>query len=223
MADYAVEVAGDTFRPVPESWLDHPHSVDRRPESSVRLYAVSVAQRSPRCLVVRYAQPRTNNVLQYTCGAATGPDGGPVPSNLLETGRSWARSLPPADEPQGVLRVQEIGHFRDLWSDRVAAIRSDADLIADGGYPAHADVVGQTGEERLITEFSSRPYTGHRHRRTAVEHRILANWYPHVGADVRHEIRCEDLDIPDWSHAEIWELREHGIEKIVTDVGRRLA
>lgn len=77
-----------------------------------------------------------------------------------------------------------------------------------------------SGEERLIAEWTERPYTSHRKRHYVVEHRIIATWYPCVGADVRHEIRCPDRGIDDWSTAESWEMRDHGVDKVLTPIGR---
>jgi hypothetical protein len=219
--EYALGIDGDEFRPVLASWLDHPDAVDAG-DGRPRLYAVSAAVRSSRCIVVRYAQPRTNNVAQYTIGGMRGPSGeGYVPASLLEAGETWARSqVPhPRTEPQDCLRVEEIEHFRDLWADRVDAVRSDAELIADGG---HATGLQDDSEERLIYEYTERPYTGVRKRHITVEHRILANRYPGVGTDIRHEIRCEERGIDDWVLAEAWEMREHGIEHFKTDHGRGL-
>lgn len=78
-------------------------------------------------------------------------------------------------------------------------------------------------EQRSIATWSDRPFTDHRHRHIRVEHRIIAHWYPGVGADIVHEIRCEREGIDEWTTAEAWELRDHGVEKVKTDVGRRLA
>lgn len=223
MSDYALEIEGDEFQPIPESWLDHPMAVDAG-AGEPRLYAVSAALRTPRVLVVRYAQPRTNNVAQYSLGAMQGPNGdGYVPSNLREAGKTWGRSIVPGPrvEPRDVLRTTEIEHFRDLWAGRVDDVRTDGELIADGGYVAGLEAE-QTGEERLISTWTDNPYTGVRKRHITVEHRILANWYPGVGADVRHQIRCPDRDLPDWVLADAWEFRDHGVEHYTTDHGRGL-
>lgn len=79
-----------------------------------------------------------------------------------------------------------------------------------------------TGQERLIARWADRPYTSHRKRHIRVEHRIIANWYPGVGADIRHEIRCPRRGHDDWTAAETWEMRSHGVEKVTTSVGRGL-
>lgn len=78
------------------------------------------------------------------------------------------------------------------------------------------------GQERLVAEWTDKPYTSVRKRHITVEHRILVNWYPGIGADVRHEIRCEDPGYEDWTPAETWELRDHGVDKVSTDAGRAL-
>jgi len=139
VTDYTVEIDGDEFQPIPESWLDHPSAVDgREGEGPPRIYAVSAARLSSRCLKIRYAQPKTNNVLQFTTGAAPGPEGdGYVPAQLREPGETWQRSMVPVSRPMDVLRVEEIAHFRELWADRVDAVPTDGELvrgvIPDGG------------------------------------------------------------------------------------------
>lgn len=77
-------------------------------------------------------------------------------------------------------------------------------------------------EERRIATWTDRPYTGHRKRHIAVEHRILVNWYPGVGCDIRHEIRCEERGHDEWTPAETWEFRDYSVEKVQTEVGRGL-
>jgi len=76
--------------------------------------------------------------------------------------------------------------------------------------------------ERLIATWEDKPYTGIRKRHITVEHRVVANWYPGVGADIRHEIKCDDREIGDWTLAESWEMRAHGVDKVTTDAGRGL-
>lgn len=76
--------------------------------------------------------------------------------------------------------------------------------------------------ERLITEWSNKPYTSHRKRHITVNHRIVINWYPDVGCDVRHEIKCDRRDIDEWTLAEKWECRAHGVEKMTTKIGEGL-
>lgn len=79
-----------------------------------------------------------------------------------------------------------------------------------------------TDAERFIARWTDKPYTGIRKRHITVEHRIVANWYPGVGCDIRHEIRCEDRGHESWTAAETWEMRDHGVEKVTTDAGRGL-
>lgn len=78
------------------------------------------------------------------------------------------------------------------------------------------------GVERRIATWTDRPYTGVRKRHIKVEHRIIANWYPGVGCDLRHEIRCPERGIEEWEPAETWELRGHGVEKVTAPAGRGL-
>ena len=61
---YALKIDGDAYKPIPESWLEHPRAIDvREGESEHRLYAVSVAVASPRMIRVRYAHPISFEVL----------------------------------------------------------------------------------------------------------------------------------------------------------------
>lgn len=81
---------------------------------------------------------------------------------------------------------------------------------------------GVTDVERVIATWRDKPYTSVNKRYITVEHRVVANWYPSVGADIRHEIRCEQRGIDEWTLAEKWEMRDHGVEKMVTKSGRGL-
>jgi len=52
-------------------------------------------------------------------------------------------------------------------------------------------------DEIRVARWSERPFTDHSRRSETVEHRIVAETYPGVGADIRHEVRCEPVDVPD--------------------------
>lgn len=67
--------------------------------------------------------------------------------------------------------------------------------------------------ERQIASWSENPYTGIGKRHITVKHRILAEWIPGVGADIRHEIRCPERGQEDWKAIEVWEFRDHGVQK----------
>ncbi|MFC4989604.1 hypothetical protein [Saliphagus infecundisoli] len=82
--------------------------------------------------------------------------------------------------------------------------------------------MAETETERLIATWSDSPYTGIQKRHITVTHRIVANWYPGIGCDIRHEIKCADREYNDWTPAETWELRSHGVEKIQTQAGKGL-
>lgn len=69
-------------------------------------------------------------------------------------------------------------------------------------------------DEIRVARWSERPFTDHSRRSETVEHRIVAETYPGVGADIRHEVRCEPVDVPDWSTAEVYEIRDHGIRRV---------
>jgi hypothetical protein len=75
---------------------------------------------------------------------------------------------------------------------------------------------------RVLARWSDKPYVSVDKRYDTVEHRITAGFYPNVGADVRHEIRSDDRGIDDWTLAEKWEFRDHGIQKIKTERGEGL-
>lgn len=69
-------------------------------------------------------------------------------------------------------------------------------------------------ETRKVAEWSERPFTDHGSRRTTVHHRIIVDVFPGVGVDIRHEIKCDDRDIPDWITATAWEARDHGVQRV---------
>jgi hypothetical protein len=79
-----------------------------------------------------------------------------------------------------------------------------------------------SGDERQLYQWQDRPYMAHGKRHIAVEHRIIANWYPWVGVDLRHEIRCPKRGYESWTAAVTYEVREHGVQKVVTKAGRAL-
>lgn len=70
------------------------------------------------------------------------------------------------------------------------------------------------GDNWFIAEWTRNPYTAHDKRHITVEHRVVADNIPGVGVDIRHEIRCPDRGEPDWNAIEVWEFRDHGVEKL---------
>lgn len=68
----------------------------------------------------------------------------------------------------------------------------------------------QSDREHVLATWSDNPFVGHRHRHERVEHRVVIQYTDGVGADIRHEVRSEDLDrLPDeeWALVESVELR----------------
>lgn len=135
MSGWPVEIDGDEFHPIPESWIEHGRD---NGEGRPRLYAVSAAViMDGRALRIRYAHPRSVNVLQYTVGAVENGDGsGYIPAQLPKVGENWARSIVPyGEDPQDVLRSPESDHMRSLWGPRVDDVPTDEETqrtIADG-------------------------------------------------------------------------------------------
>lgn len=74
-------------------------------------------------------------------------------------------------------------------------------------------------EQRVVAEWSERPFTGHRKRSHAVEHRVLVEHTPGVGTDVRHQVRSTDDNeiAADWTDAEVYEGRPHGLNVVKSD------
>lgn len=71
-------------------------------------------------------------------------------------------------------------------------------------------------DSRIVAEWSDKPFVAHDRRRDSVQHRVVLDHHGAAGWDVRHEVRSEDSDAvgDDWTPAEIWEVREHGITKV---------
>lgn len=136
MSDYAVDIDGLTYRPVPESWRDHPSAVDTN-SGRPRLFAVSIAVDTDlRELVVRYAHPDSEQVVAIHCAAHFDEDDGTVgPAAFAEGYGTWARSVvaPPGLDAEDVMRAPEIDHFDTLWGDRLGLGEDGHRAVADGG------------------------------------------------------------------------------------------
>lgn len=155
MTEWLVESNDRSYRPIPESWLEHPRSIDEDGHGP-RCLAVSVYIFGGRVLRVRYAHPVSGNVVETFGTATSNPDGdGYVPWELAN-GQLWRRSLIPSPDPQlDTARTCEMRHMRDVWGDRLDDVafdyeREDLDadpeerLVADGGRErSYADVPGQ--------------------------------------------------------------------------------
>jgi len=76
-----------------------------------------------------------------------------------------------------------------------------------------------TDDERLVAEWTEKPFVSHRRRGATVENRIQLVVYNAVGVDVVREVRSTDYDgLPDgWTVAEVYEVRGSGITKVSTE------
>lgn len=70
------------------------------------------------------------------------------------------------------------------------------------------------GDRWFIAEWKRNPYTGIRNRHITVEHRVIADNHPGVGVDIQHQIRSKDRGNGEWKNIEVWEFRDHGVEKL---------
>lgn len=71
-------------------------------------------------------------------------------------------------------------------------------------------------DERKICSWKDRPFTNARERSTRVEHRILLNSYETGEVDIRHEVKCSARGYDDWTAVEVYEIRQHGIDRVST-------
>lgn len=71
---------------------------------------------------------------------------------------------------------------------------------------------------RLIAEWQEAPFTDIKRRSVTVDHRVIAETYPGIGADIRHEVRCDEYGHADgWTAAEVYEIRDHGVIRVKSD------
>jgi len=68
----------------------------------------------------------------------------------------------------------------------------------------------KTNTWNVVNQWTSKPFQGHRHRHETIEQRVVVEYHPDVGLDVRWEARSEDTGkIPDeWALVESFELRD---------------
>jgi len=80
---------------------------------------------------------------------------------------------------------------------------------------------GVVQQERVVGSWSERPFTSYDKRSYVIEHRIVVETHGSVGVDVRHEVRSDDYDgaPDDWTPKEVYEAREHGVDKITAAEG----
>jgi hypothetical protein len=141
MSEWPLDIGGRQFRPIPESWIHHPHAVDHdeaAPESAVRLYAVSAAiSETGRALFVRYLHPDGTGVLELETGACPAPNGEDrVPCGLMPpVSNPWPRSYVPNrhQEPDDRHRVAERDHLLELWGEHLGIDDGQDQVVADGG------------------------------------------------------------------------------------------
>lgn len=76
-------------------------------------------------------------------------------------------------------------------------------------------------KERTVAEWSEHPYTSYERRSWEIQHRVVVETYDGDGVDVRHEVRPFDADnvSDEWTPAEVYEAREHGVNKITRAEG----
>jgi len=129
----SVEIDGQTYQPVPDSWLEHGR--DDRDGDGPALLAVSTAPWR-QSLRVRYAHPSARAVGQLIEPAVDGADG-LIPRRLAAG--SWPRSIPAARlEPVGEIRLAEIDWLRDLWIESDRAPES-VEIVHEHRQRARAD------------------------------------------------------------------------------------
>jgi len=129
--EWPVEIDGDEFYPIPESWIEHGSDQDH---GSPRIYAVSVASGVRNLIAIRYASPDGRCVEVTTSGAENPTGRGIVPASLARHA-DWPRSLVPSKnvEPTDILRSVEPQHFRELWADRIEDDdEAERQIVAEG-------------------------------------------------------------------------------------------
>ena len=69
-------------------------------------------------------------------------------------------------------------------------------------------------DNRQIAQWEERPFVSYDRRSDVVHHRILVDAHPGVGADIRHEVKSPEMDRPEWTPAEVYEVRQHGVDHV---------
>lgn len=142
-SEWPVERDGHQFKPLPESWLDHPAAEDPS-KRGPRCLAVSCEIRAGRFIHVPYGHLISANVVETVGPAVANPDGERYVPRGLADGTGWPRSYVPSpcvdlDE----LRTCERRHLVDLWRDRL-----------DFAFEYEREVLDEDPEERLIADGS---------------------------------------------------------------------
>ena len=70
---WPIEIDGAEYAKIPENWIKAGEDEPPQYATTPRLYAVSAHVLSRKCIRIRYAHPRTSNVLAATCGAREDP------------------------------------------------------------------------------------------------------------------------------------------------------
>ena len=90
---------------------------------------------------------------------------------------------------------------------------------------AKYDTGGETNtqqKERTVAEWTEQPFTCVHKRSWLIHHRVVVESFSATGVDIRHEVCSDDADgVPDdWTEAEVYEAREHGVDKVTRVEGK---
>jgi len=146
---YELDIDGQTYRPIPVSWLAIGSDAG---DGDPRLYAVSAAREGD-WLRIRYAHARKPGVLEGYAPAVPNPtDEGVVPAGYRDG--SWARSIAPVGDarPTTLVHSEEAEHLRRLWGQITDAVPTDQEIrqtIADGGTRRVADRITDLQQTHL--------------------------------------------------------------------------
>lgn len=128
MSDYQIRIDGNTWKPIPQAWVEHADAEDAG-SGSPRLYAVSARPRGYHQISIRYGELAELQAVEINV-AARRRLSGPYPDGLAD-GSGWTRSLVPIEvEPAEPLRLEEEQHLRELLEGQGGEPRV---AVADGG------------------------------------------------------------------------------------------
>lgn len=76
-----------------------------------------------------------------------------------------------------------------------------------------------TTQTRVLAEWTDKPFVSHRRRHKPVDHRIVLDHHGRGQVDLRHEVKSDRYDglSDEWTPAEVWEVRDHGVTKVKTE------